>query len=136
MKRPTIIFLLATVLSCSQKVEDIQLLNGYWEIEKVIINGETKEYTINENLDHIVLNDSLSGKRTKARVFLDGSFEDSSDPEFLTVSNENKQWKIHYKTKFSEWTETIKKLDQDHLEVVNEDHRTYIYKRFKPKTQP
>ena len=54
MKKILFLFVLSTVLSCKQKISDADILNlnGYWEIEKVILpDGEKKEYKINETID-------------------------------------------------------------------------------------
>lgn len=136
MKHLTTLFLLATVLSCSQKVDDIQQLNGYWEIEKVLMeNGESKEYTVNETIDHFVVNEDLSGSRNKVRPLLDGSFITVTKDEKINLKEENKKWIISYQTDFFSWTETIQKLDGDHLELINESHNTYIYKRYQSEKE-
>lgn len=46
MKKILFLFVLSTVLSCKQKISDADILNlnGYWEIEKVILlDGEKKK---------------------------------------------------------------------------------------------
>lgn len=136
MRNYLIFLFLITFFNCKEDIGDIQQLNGYWEIEKVVFeNGESKEYTINETVEHIVLNENLSGTRNKVRPLLDGTFIIVTKNELLEVKKENKNWVVYYETEFSNWKETIKKLDQDHLELSNEENRTYTYKRFNPKSQ-
>ncbi|WP_152378400.1 hypothetical protein [Flavobacterium haoranii] len=67
MKKIVLLFALALV-SCVSKVkkEELQLLNGYWEIEEVKTqDGDKKTYKINEALDYFFINDSLKGFRKK-----------------------------------------------------------------------
>ena len=131
------LFFVLSLLSCKQEVEDIQLLNGYWEIEKVVFqNGESKEYTVNEAIDHFTLEENFEGYRVKVKPLLDGTVEVITDGETIKVIQENDIWQIQYTTPFSNWTETIKKLNQDHLELLNEEKRTYIYKRHSATEQP
>ena len=137
MKKYLIFLLLAALFSCKEDIKDMQLLKGYWEIEKVVFeNGEIKEYSINETVEHFVINEDLSGSRNKVRPLLDGSFITVTKDELIEVKKENNSWVVYYETEFSNWKETIKKLDQDHLELQNEENRNYIYKRFNPENQP
>ena len=51
------------IMSCSENPETyIEHINGYWEIEEVILSdGTKKEYKFNETIDYIEVNDSLKG---------------------------------------------------------------------------
>ena len=123
MKKYLIFLLLAALFSCKEDIKDMQQLNGYWEIEKVVFeNGEIKEYSINETVEHFVINEDLSGSRNKVRPLLDGSFITVTKDEQIEVKKENNSWVVYYETEFSNWKETIKKLDQDHLELLNEEN--------------
>ena len=134
MKTYTLLLLALTFLSCKENVEDIQLLNGYWEIEKVVFNnGESKDYTTNETVEHFVVDADLVGYRAKVKPLLDGSFEVIADGEMIQLSKDDGTWLINYQTSFSDWTESIQILDDNHLELINEDNKTYIYKRYNPE---
>jgi hypothetical protein len=63
-------------VSCQQKIEpsDVAKLNGYWEIEKVVLTkGEDKDYSINVSYDYFEIG---KNKRDSEKVMpqLDGSF--------------------------------------------------------------
>lgn len=135
MRVLSVLILSLTFLSCKQAVEDIRLLHGYWEIEKVVFkNGDSKAFPVNETLEHFVLDDDMVGYRAKVKPLLDGTFEAVSDGEMIQVSKDGDTWLIHYQTSFSSWTESIEKLDQTHLELRNEDHKIYRYKRYNPES--
>ena len=56
------------LVACQNKIsqEELTLLKGYWEIEKVTLaNGQTKEYNVNTTLDYIEVKE-LSGYRKKS----------------------------------------------------------------------
>ena len=51
MKKIVLFLVFGALVSCKQSIAeaDLQNLNGYWEIEKVMLpDGEKKEYKINE----------------------------------------------------------------------------------------
>ena len=71
--------LMVLFVGCSPKIsqEDLQLLNGYWEIEKVIFPiGETKDFKSSTTIDFIEL-DGMKGFRKKVQPKFNGTFETS-----------------------------------------------------------
>jgi len=70
------LLLFISFVSCKEavKVTDVQNLNGYWEIEKVILpDGEDKEYKTSETFDFFELKDK-KGTRKKGMQQFDGTF--------------------------------------------------------------
>ncbi len=119
---------------CQMRVaqEDLTLLNGYWEIEKVVLaNGQTKNYKVNTTLDYIELKE-LSGYRKKVYPNLNGTFDTSNDSERFTVVEKNNAFEFHYKNNLSEWTEKIVFISDTSFSITNEEGITYHYKRFEP----
>lgn len=127
----SIIFLL---IGCSKRVskENLQYLNGYWEIEEVIFsNGENKKFKVSTTIDYIEI-DSLKGFRKKMQPKFDGSYTTSNDAELFTIVEKDGDFEFYYKNDLSEWTERITTLSQSNFSVVNQDTITYLYKRFQP----
>lgn len=134
MKRLLFFGILVMLSACQRKVSqaDLAHLNGYWEIEKVIMaNGQTKTYTINTTVDYIEVK-GLSGFRKKVYPNLDGTFDTSNDVEKFNLIEEPNGFEMHYKTKLSEWIEKLDALNENSFSVTNAEHITYSYKRFKP----
>lgn len=126
-----IIFL---VVGCASNVspENLTLLNGYWEIEKVTFaNGNTKNFPINTTIDFIQLKE-MKGFRKKMTPKFDGSFTTSNDAEFFTIKNTQDYYEFYYKNKMSEWKEKINSISKNNFSVTNSDTITYTYKRFQP----
>ena len=122
------------LLGCQNKIssENLILLNGYWEIEKVTLsNGETKEYELNTAVDYIQIKD-VKGFRKKVYPKFDGSIDTSNDAEQFSIVEQNERFEIHYKTEFSTWVEVLKTLSEDSFSVTNTAQITYYYKRFEP----
>ncbi|NER12147.1 hypothetical protein GWK08_01720 [Leptobacterium flavescens] len=120
------------LLACSDnKVQEIGFLEGYWEIEKVEMpDGNSKEYTINQTIDHFKFESDSSGYRKKLQPQLNGNFLTSDDAEAFTISENNGVYTINYKNALSSWTETIRSLNKEQLIITNEANLKYIYKRF------
>ena len=131
MKPLALITLVFLCFNCSQNPEEqLQYLNGYWEIKEATANGITKTYTISEYVDYININDSLKGFKKKVKPTFKETFIATNIEEELSVSIENNTMYLHYKTPFLERTERVIELTKDELKVKNEDDATYLYKRY------
>lgn len=131
----SIIICLLLLVSCSStiKKEDLNSLNGYWEIEKVTTkNNETKVYEVNTTVDFIKLNQDLSGTRQKVLPQVDGTYITNFDSETFIITNEENTYTLEYKNKLSEWNETLNQISSNHFSVTNTDGITYYYKRYTP----
>lgn len=132
MKKKIIVALTFVFLfSCQKEIKeaDIQNLNGYWEIEKVILpDGEEKEYKANETFDFFQLKDK-SGTRKKGIQQFDGTFLTNDVSENFTVEFKDGICYINYKTDFTTWKEEIKSISKEKLIVKNKNNLEYHYKR-------
>lgn len=133
MKQILVILIILTNLSCKKNPETyIKHLNGYWEIEKVILaTGEEHSYNYNELIDYLSVSDSLKGFRKKVKPLLNGTFETSKDAEQFILKIEHDSLNIYYKTDFSSWKETILQASESELKIINKDKNIYIYKPYK-----
>ena len=133
MKRFLVLTLLIAA-SCSEKITEanLELLNGYWEIEEVEFpNGEKKEYQMSSVVDYIQC-DNLQGFRKKVVPKFDGSFETSDDAENFVVEKRNEKFFIKYENPLSEREESLISLSSDNFSVKNQDGLIYHFKRFEP----
>lgn len=131
MKKILLLFVL-TLVSCVTKVkkEELQLLNGYWEIEEVKTkDGSKKAYKINESLDYFFVNESLKGFRKKVVPQYDGKLLTNDVEEKLEIQEKESHFYIHYKTDFSSWEEEIIELSNTSFVVKNTEGIEYHYKR-------
>lgn len=117
---------------CSQeKTKNTDLLNGYWEIEKVSFpSGETKTYTINTVVDYFLLTGDSTGIRQKVMPQLDGTFISNGDQETFTIKADNDELYLNYDNQGVKHSEKVIELNQKKLVVINKDKLTYHYKPF------
>ncbi|MDR9457453.1 MAG: hypothetical protein RI572_08585 [Salegentibacter sp.] len=122
------------LLSCSKQdpKEQIKYIDGYWEIDKVELPGDSvMEYSINENIDYFEIKDSI-GFRKKLQPQFDGSYKTNDDAEELRIKIENDSLRLYYKTPFDEWKETLLQADEEKMSILNKDGIIYHYKKFTP----
>lgn len=135
MKNTITILLFGLLLvSCKQSItdKDIVKINGYWEIEKVILkDGEKKDYKVNETIDYFELK-SNKGFRQKVMPQFDGTFRTNDIKETISVNKIDNIFYINYTTTYGKWKEEIIEIHDSILVLKNKDELEYHYKKFKP----
>jgi hypothetical protein len=110
MKRLGIVSLVALFfISCTKNVSatDIDKMNGYWEIEKVVFaNGKTKLYKNSEMYDFFQIKD-FTGMRKKVTPVIGGSYLVNLDAEKVTIKQGKDKFIVHYETFYSRWDEEL-----------------------------
>ncbi|MAZ72760.1 MAG: hypothetical protein CMC70_06400 [Flavobacteriaceae bacterium] len=118
--------------SCAKQdpTEQIQYLDGYWNIEKAVLeNGTEKDFSISTTIDFIEVN-GTTGIRKKVQPRLDGTFKTSNNAEIFDIKVEEDSLRLYYKTPYDAWKETIITAKDSSLVVLNPDGKTYYYKKF------
>ncbi len=131
MKKVMLFLVFGALLSCKQSfVEaDLQHLNGYWEIEKVILpDGDKKEYKVNETIDFFNI-DNKKGFRKKVMPQIDGTYLTNNIQETVKIELKEGTASIHYNTPYAYWKEEIIELSKDKLVTKNQQDLEYHYKR-------
>jgi len=126
--------LLIIVSSCSENPENLlRHINGYWEIQEVILSDGTKrEYSINETIDYIKIDENLKGFRKKMKPGLNDTYFTSEDAEGISAKIENNQLILQYTTPYANWNETVLSASEETLKIVNDNNVVYLYKRYQP----
>ncbi|MFK8275321.1 lipocalin family protein [Capnocytophaga cynodegmi] len=133
MKKLLVSLIFIILVSCNQQIKesDLQHLNGYWEIEKVVMpNKSTKEYKINTTYDYIEIKNS-EGFRKKVYPQLTGNFQTSDDSEVFKITKEGNVFKMNYENGEIQWTEILELVNETSFVVKNEANITYHYKKVK-----
>ena len=127
--------LLVFLASCTHNItpEELQQLNGYWNISSVTINGTTKALPATINTDYFFLDQNLKGFRKKLTPRFDGKFQKNNDQETLSVIFVEQEPYLVYQTKFNTWKEKIVSLTASEVKLMNQDGKIYHYKRLNTK---
>ncbi|WBU89670.1 hypothetical protein [Cellulophaga omnivescoria] len=136
MKKTALICLTLLVIACGSpttvKKEDIKLLNGYWEINKVFFaDGTSKEYKANPVIDFFEIN-NLKGFRTKVKPKIGGTFIANNDIDKVTITQKQSTFTILYSNSLTEREEELINLTKDSFTVKDTEQITYVYKRYQP----
>jgi len=134
MKKLGILFISIVLISCQSDVkkEDLNKLNGYWEIKQVkLADGEKKDYKVNETIDYFELKDN-AGFRQKVMPQFDGKFRTNGIKENIKIVEKENNSFIEYNTNYGKWLEEIIELADSTLVLKNKDNLEYTYKKFKP----
>lgn len=125
----TLMFL--TLSSCNQTItdKDVKKINGYWEIEKVILSdGTKKDYTINETIDFFEIKNNV-GFRKKVTPQLNGKYLINNQFEKIAILESDKKFFVVYTTKYTKFKEQIIAIHDSTLVLKNDRNVEYHYKK-------
>ena len=122
------------LIGCEKTIqkENLQELNGYWEITEVEFpNGQKKTYTISTTIDFIAFKD-MSGYRKKVQPKLDGTYQTSDDAERFEISERDNGFYLTYSNGMEQWEEKLISIAKNYFSVQNQDKKIYRYTKYKP----
>lgn len=127
----TFLFLLTSCTSVEK--EDLQNLNGYWEITKVIQpDGKEMDFNINTIYDFYEIDTNYKGIYKKASPQLDGTFIVDEYQEQIEIVEDSKDFKIKFHSEWDDRELTIIEVTGNKLILENPDQKTYYYKKAEP----
>lgn len=125
------LLLFTIVTSCKQTItkKDTEKINGYWEIEKVILaDGSTKAYSVNETIDYFEIKNN-KGFRKKVAPQLDGTYLINNQFEKISIVASDKKFYILYLTKYTKFREQIIEIRDSTMVLKNDRNVEYHYKK-------
>lgn len=136
ISRLPFLLLMLLLVACNDGVqpEDISKINGYWEIEKVILpDGSTKDYKINTTIDYFKI-EGEKGFRKKVMPQVDGKYLDAGTSENVSVSFQDGDAYLNYDSGYAKWKEKIISISDQELVFKNDNNLEYHYKKPVPFT--
>lgn len=134
MKKTLLLFVVALagmLAGCEKHFEgtDYSALNGYWEIEKVIMpDGTEKDYSVNPTVDYFEVK-GTKGYRKKAMPQIDGTFRANDFSEAFTITKQGEKTVLKYATDYAKWDEELLAADDKELVTKNQHNIEYHYKK-------
>ena len=124
-------FIVFTACDKADNIQNLEKLNGYWEIEKVEKDGDLiKSYTLNETIDYFYIKDSV-GFRKKVKPQLDGTFLTNEVEQTFKIYTKENTTSIHYDTIWNRNNEIIWQL-QDSILILKDQNTKFYFKRHLP----
>jgi transcriptional regulator with PAS, ATPase and Fis domain len=125
------IFIINIIYSCSVD-NNIETLNGYWEIESVKKEGQLiKKYPFSNTIDFFHI-EGLKGYRKKVTPKSNGRFMVTLHQADLTISKEKGEFVLKYLNKSKSYFEKILKIDSQQLIILDKEGYIYKYNRYTP----
>ncbi|WP_019038550.1 hypothetical protein [Psychroflexus tropicus] len=130
----SLVILSLILLSCTSKpdLEDVEKLNGFWEIEKAETPYGDKSYQMNQMVDYFRIKEN-KGFRKKMQPSLLGNYQSSKNREYFRIEDQKDSLVFIYENDFDTWTETLLSIEDDQFTVRNKQNFIYTYKRHTPK---
>ena len=124
-------FIVFTACDKADNIQNLEKLNGYWEIEKVEKDGDLiKSYTLNETIDYFYIKDSV-GFRKKVKPQLNGTFLTNEVEQTFKIYTKENTTSIHYDTIWNRNNEIIWQL-QDSILILKDQKTKFYFKRYLP----
>jgi hypothetical protein len=133
-KSATLLLLSFLIFGCQEKIKpsEISKINGYWEIEYVLLSdGSKKDYTINDSFDYFEIKDN-EGFRQKVMPQFDGTFLTNNLEEAVKVVFTNDKTYLEYQTAYTKWKEELLSLSETNMVLLNTDKKEFHYKKTGP----
>lgn len=128
-----VVLIVAFVSCTSVEKEDLQNLNGYWEIHKVIQpDGKEIDFGMNTIYDYYEIDDNHIGIYKKATPQLDGTFIVDDFQEEIEIIEDKDVFRIKFHSVFDSREVTIIEITSNKLILKNLDNNTYYYTRAEP----
>ena len=126
------------LLSClgGPSEDDLQFLEGYWEISRVQFpDGSEKLYEASANIDYFNW-DGRDGFRKKMQPTLEGTYLTSDDALPMEVIWRDERLFLSFRGEAAPWEEEVQRLQQDLLVTRHANGLRYEYSRYKPLLTP
>lgn len=131
----SVLLVVLLFVGCKQKITpaDVAKINGYWEIEKVVMeDGKEKPYKMNESFDYFQISAKNVGFRKKVMPQFDGTFLVNDTYENVKIRFVEDQVYLDCSTPYTKWKEEIIALTATELVVLTADKKEYHYKKTAP----
>ncbi|NQY29271.1 MAG: hypothetical protein HRT69_07350 [Flavobacteriaceae bacterium] len=126
---PIIFFIL---ISCADKVtqQDLQQLNGYWDIDKVeSVDKKVTKYGANSTIDFYFVNEQNEGYRKKTTLDFSGTYKTNNIKDKIVIEDKNGAFIIKTITSLDNWEEVIISLTKEKLVLKNEKGVLFYYNK-------
>jgi hypothetical protein len=130
---PVVLFTLIIVSCSNSPADELEHLNGYWEIAQIENSyGSKKEYSISQNIEFFEITKEGKGVRKKVQPDINGNFTTTNSSQNIDIEINDGDVFLNYSTEFDLWREEILSISPSTLILKNEDAYIYTYRRYQP----
>lgn len=133
MKKLFVLICLCAVGCKSNQTQQIDSIEGYWEIESVYKDDKLiKTFKISPGIDYFKINNGSKGFRKKLKPNLYGTFKTSKDVLNFEIEIQNNTLFLNYIDNATKFSEEVLLASTEKLVLKNNRGFVYNYKTYKP----
>jgi hypothetical protein len=130
MKKISSLMLIFLMISCSSNEEKIQAIEGYWNIDEVILSdGTDREFPFSNHMDHFEI-DGFKGVKNRVSPRYNGSFVSYGNPIYFQWEEKDGDLCLTFQEGDGIYTQKVKKATKKTLVLLHENGTRYTYKRY------
>jgi hypothetical protein len=130
MKKISYLMLIFLMISCSSNEEKIQAIEGYWNIDEVILSdGTDREFPFSNHMDHFEI-DGFKGVKNRVSPRYNGSFVSFGNPIYFQWEEKDGDLCLTFQEGDGIYTQKVKKATKKTLVLLHENGTRYTYKRY------
>ena len=131
MKKTLLIIVLLAMGCKSNPDNDIEFIEGYWEIESVYKDNKLlRTFKINSGIDYFKINADLKGFRKKLKPNFSGTFETSKDVLNFKIEIQNNGLFLNYIDNATSFREEVLEANKEKLVIKSNSGLVYNYKPY------
>lgn len=132
MKNYIYLLLAIIIISCGSNEEKIKAIEGYWNIDEVILpDGSEREFPFSNHMDHFEI-DGYQGVKDRVSPTYDGSFISYGNPISFQWEEIDGDLYLIFLEGENAYTQTVETATEETLVLVHENGTRYTYKSYTP----
>ncbi len=126
-----VLLLTLTLYSCGKTPsEQIQQLEGYWNIDKVVLpDGKEKEFPFSNHMDFFEI-EGNNGKKYRVSPRYDGTMVEYGSPVPFKWEEKDGALTLTYKDGEQSYQQTVTKCNAERLILLHENGTEYYYEAY------
>lgn len=129
LKSILIVVFTSLIINCEKKQEITpEKINGYWEIQKVIKDGDEKDYGFNPVIEYFEIKKN-KGFRKKVYPKIEGKYQTDILADSLLIIKKEDKFILEIKNNSWKTQEIITILNDSVLQYTTENNIVFKYKR-------
>lgn len=135
MKKYIVLILAITLTACSSNEEKIKAIEGYWNIDEVILpNGSEREFPFSNHMDHFEIN-GFKGVKNRVSPTYDGGFISYGNPIYFKWEEKDGDLLLTFQEGEASYIQTVETATKETLVLLHENGTRYTYKAFTPNEE-
>ena len=131
MKKTLLVIVLLAMGCKSNPDNDIEFIEGYWEIESVYKDNKLlRTFKINSGIDYFKINADLKGFRKKLKPNFSGTFQTSKDVLNFKIEIQNNGLFLNYIDNATSFREEVLEANKEKLVIKSNSGLVYNYKPY------